>query len=124
MAAMAAWSSPLPTPFAGTRSATGLPRRVMVKRWSAYNLVNRAMAAGELVRLMRGLYILHFDIAGETPHAFVVAQHVRPRLCIDPLRALLDLICLQKISAESLDGFLAGLRLESGRFVDRHRNSR
>lgn len=151
-----------------------------------YNLVNRAMAAGELVRLMRGLYILRPDIAGEIPHAFVVAQHVRPGsfvsfetalawhgcipeavrvtasvvpgrrkmeghvpiygdfrfvplalelgfalagvrraelsggvgLVADPLRALLDLICLRKISAQSLQSFLAGLRLESGRFVD------
>ena len=151
-----------------------------------YNLVNRAMAAGELVRLMRGLYVLPPDIAGEIPHAFVVAQHVRPgsfvsfetalawHSCIpesvrltasvvpgrrkmdchvpiygdfrfvplalelgfallgvrraelsggvgliaDPLRALLDLICLRKISAQSLESFLAGLRLESERFAD------
>ena len=43
-----------------------------------YNLVNRAMAAGELLRLARGLYLLHPRIAGSVPHAFVVAQHLRP----------------------------------------------
>ncbi|NDY95309.1 hypothetical protein G3I74_06165 [Wenzhouxiangella sp. C33] len=43
-----------------------------------YNLVNRAMAAGEMVRLARGIYVLDPKIAGSAPHAFVVAQHLRP----------------------------------------------
>ena len=47
-----------------------------------YNLVNRALAAGEVVRLARGLYVLHPQIAGSMPHAFVVAQHLRPGSCV------------------------------------------
>ena len=43
-----------------------------------YNLVNRALQAGELVRLARGVYILHPDLAGSSPHPFVVAQVLRP----------------------------------------------
>jgi hypothetical protein len=43
-----------------------------------YNLVNRALRAGELVRLARGVYVVHPDIAGSLPHAFVVAQNLRP----------------------------------------------
>lgn len=47
-----------------------------------YNLVNRALAAGELVRLARGIYVLPPRIAGSMPHAFVVAQHLRPGSCV------------------------------------------
>ena len=43
-----------------------------------YNLVNRAIHAGELVRLVRGRYILRPDVSGARPHAFVVAQAIRP----------------------------------------------
>ncbi len=43
-----------------------------------YNLVNRALRAGELVRLARGVYIVHPDIVGSLPHPFVVAQNLRP----------------------------------------------
>lgn len=43
-----------------------------------YNLVNRALAAGELVRLKRGCYVLHPSIAGSKVHGFVVAQHLHP----------------------------------------------
>lgn len=42
-----------------------------------YNLVNRALAAGELVRLKRGCYVIHPVIAGAKVHGFVVAQHLR-----------------------------------------------
>ena len=40
-----------------------------------YNLVNRALAAGELVRLKRGCYVIHPTIAGSKVHGFVVAKH-------------------------------------------------
>jgi len=43
-----------------------------------YNLVNRALAADELVRLKRGCYVLHPAIAGTKAHGFVVAQHLQP----------------------------------------------
>lgn len=43
-----------------------------------YNLVNRALKAGELVRLSRGLYMLEPSISGVRPHSFVVAQALRP----------------------------------------------
>ena len=43
-----------------------------------YNLVNRALKAGELVRLKRGCYVLHPTITGSKVHGFVVAQHLQP----------------------------------------------
>ncbi len=43
-----------------------------------YNLVNRALRSGELVRLRRGRYRLAAPIAGSWPHPFVVAQALRP----------------------------------------------
>lgn len=43
-----------------------------------YNLVNRALVAGELVRLKRGCYVIHPAIAGSKAHGFVVAQHLQP----------------------------------------------
>ena len=42
-----------------------------------YNLVNRALRGGELVRLRRGRYRLAAPIAGSLPHPFVVAQALR-----------------------------------------------
>jgi len=144
-----------------------------------YNLVNRAIHAGELVRLVRGRYVLHPDVSGSRPHAFVVAQAIRPGSFISfesalawhdcipeavqvhdsvttgrrkaefsvplygdfrfnplplnsgqalagvsrktlsggiafialPIRALLDILCLRKLTAEHLEKFLAELRL-------------
>lgn len=43
-----------------------------------YNLVNRALAAGELLRLKRGCYTLNPSLAGLKAHRFVVAQHLSP----------------------------------------------
>jgi hypothetical protein len=43
-----------------------------------YNLVNRALAADELLRLKRGCYAIHPAIAGAKAHGFVVAQHLQP----------------------------------------------
>lgn len=43
-----------------------------------YNLVNRALRHGELIRLRRGRYRLATAIAGTAPHPFVVAQALRP----------------------------------------------
>jgi hypothetical protein len=43
-----------------------------------YNLVNRALASGELVQLKRGCYVAHPQIAGAFPQRFVIAQHLRP----------------------------------------------
>ena len=43
-----------------------------------YNLVNRALKAGEVIRLARGVYILNPEISGVRPHSFVVAQALRP----------------------------------------------
>lgn len=42
-----------------------------------YNLVNRALKAGELVRLKRGCYVLHPAVTGIKAHGFVVAQHLQ-----------------------------------------------
>lgn len=43
-----------------------------------YNLVNRALHHGELIRLRRGRYRLTTTITGTAPHPFVVAQALRP----------------------------------------------
>ena len=45
---------------------------------SRYNLVNRALKAGELVRLRRGLYMLSSTVTGRAPHPFVIAQGLVP----------------------------------------------
>lgn len=42
-----------------------------------YNLVNRALHHGELIRLRRGCYRLATSLAGTAPHPFVVAQALR-----------------------------------------------
>ncbi len=42
-----------------------------------YNLVNRALHRGELVRLRRGRYRLATSMAGTAPHPFVIAQALR-----------------------------------------------
>jgi len=39
-----------------------------------YNLVNRALKAGELIRLRRGLYVVSPAVSGRLPHPFVIAQ--------------------------------------------------
>lgn len=43
-----------------------------------YNLVNRALHGGELLRLRRGCYRLASAVSGSLPHPFVVAQALRP----------------------------------------------
>lgn len=43
-----------------------------------YNLVNRALRHGELLRLRRGLYLLAPARGGRTPHPFVLAQALQP----------------------------------------------
>ena len=43
-----------------------------------YNLVNRAIKAGELVRLHRGLYILNDRFRDYPCHPFVLAQALAP----------------------------------------------
>ena len=43
-----------------------------------YNLVNRALKAGEMQRLARGVYMLDPSLTGVHPHSFVVAQALRP----------------------------------------------
>ncbi len=43
-----------------------------------YNLVNRALKAGELVRLRRGIYMLSPMLTGKMPHPFVIAQALAP----------------------------------------------
>ncbi len=43
-----------------------------------YNLVNRALHGGELLRLRRGCYRLAPAVSGSLPNPFVVAQALRP----------------------------------------------
>ncbi|EXJ14554.1 type IV toxin-antitoxin system AbiEi family antitoxin domain-containing protein [Imhoffiella purpurea] len=43
-----------------------------------YNLVNRALHRGELMRLRRGRYRLAASVSGKLAHPFVVAQALRP----------------------------------------------
>ncbi|MDZ7842949.1 MAG: hypothetical protein U5R46_19340 [Gammaproteobacteria bacterium] len=53
------------------RMLTGTPQR-------RYNLVNRALRRGDLLRLKRGRYLLARDGERTLPHPFVVAQALRP----------------------------------------------
>jgi hypothetical protein len=43
-----------------------------------YNLVNRALHSGELLRLRRGCYRLAPALSGGLPHPFTIAQALRP----------------------------------------------
>ncbi len=45
---------------------------------SRYGLVNRALKAGELLRVKRGLYVLANELRGAPVHPFVVAQQIMP----------------------------------------------
>lgn len=146
-----------------------------------HHLVNRAMKAGELVRLRRGLYVLSDEIRDQPCHPFAVAQMVLPGsyvslesalayhgwipeavyttasiapgrkakefqheshgffsfhplaihkghflelvrrsesngqhfLVADPLRALLDLVCLKKIEWQGIAWIEQGMRLDT-----------
>jgi len=53
------------------RFLAGTPQR-------RHHLVNRAMKAGELVRLQRGLYLLNNKFRSQPPHPFAVAQAFVP----------------------------------------------
>jgi len=61
-----------------------------------YNLVNRAIHAGELVRLVRGKYVVHPEVSGSRPHAFVVAQAIRPGSFVSFESALAWRDCIQE----------------------------
>ena len=67
----AGWSNRILTEAQLARLLSGTPQR-------RYNLVNRAMHRGELVRLKRARYLLAPELAGQLPHPFVVAQVLRP----------------------------------------------
>ena len=149
---------------------------------SRYGLVNRALKAGELQQIQRGLYLLVEPYTTKTVHPFVIAQHILPgsyisfetalayhgwipeavytissvtphrkrkqvthktlgtftffplalhvgyqlefvsriplqggtALVADPLRALMDLVCLRKVSWSGDDWLFEGLRIEKG----------
>ena len=51
-----------------------------------YNLVNRALHDGELLRLRRGRYLLASGLAQRKLHPFVLAQALRPGSCSAPKR--------------------------------------
>lgn len=67
----AGWSNRILTEAQLARLLDGTPQR-------RYNLVNRALHLGELVRLKRARYLLAPSLAGQLPHPFVVAQTLRP----------------------------------------------
>lgn len=68
--------------------AAGLANRVLSERQLArtlggpaarrYGLVNRALKAGELIRIRRGLYVLAPRYRTESPHPFAIAQALVP----------------------------------------------
>ncbi|AGA89836.1 hypothetical protein Thimo_1020 [Thioflavicoccus mobilis 8321] len=58
-------------------SETQLARLLDGSAQRRYNLVNRALRRGELVRLRRGRYRLAAAVGGTAPHPFVVAQALR-----------------------------------------------
>jgi hypothetical protein len=63
------------------RLVEGTPQR-------RYNLVNRALRSGELVRLRRGLYLVAADVSGSWPHPFVVAESLSPGAYVSLFSAL------------------------------------
>lgn len=67
----AGWSNRILTEAQLARLLDGTPQR-------RYNLVNRALHRGELVRLKRARYLLAHELAGKLSHPFVLAQALRP----------------------------------------------
>jgi len=57
---------------------TQLARLISGSSQRRYNLVNRAMRAGELIRLRRGLYMLSDKYRSQPCHPYVLAQKLRP----------------------------------------------
>jgi len=55
------------------------------RRWG---LVNRALKAGELVRLKRGLYTIDHHIAGKSPGLFTIANRIVPESYVSMESAL------------------------------------
>lgn len=158
-----------------------LKRLVNGSAQSRYNLVNRAIKAGELLRFQRGLYMLNDDFRDYPCHPFVFAQALAPTsyvsfetalayhgwipeavfttasvisgrkhrqfehlkmgilsfhplaihrqyflelvnryqingqtmLVAKPFRALMDLVCLRKLSWQGMEWLLEGLRIDS-----------
>jgi len=157
-----------------------LKRLVSGSAQCRYNLVNRAIKAGELLRFQRGLYMLNERFRDYSCHPFVLAQGLAPgsyisfetalayhgwipeavfttasvvsgrksrqfeyekmgilsfhplavhrkyflelvnryqingqtMLVAKPCRALMDLVCLRKLSWEGMEWLLEGLRIE------------
>lgn len=59
-------------------SKTQLARLLDGTAQRRYNLVNRALGRGELLRLRRGLYLLTPSREARAPHPFVLAQALQP----------------------------------------------
>lgn len=57
---------------------TQLARLISGSSQRRYNLVNRAMRAGELIRLRRGLYMLSDKYRSQPCHPYALAQKLRP----------------------------------------------
>jgi hypothetical protein len=78
----------LMTPLATHIIARGQSGRVLTERQlarllggsaeSRYGLVNRALKAGELLRVKRGLYVLANGLRDEPVHPFALAQQIMP----------------------------------------------
>jgi hypothetical protein len=178
------------TPLAKQITEQGRAERVLTERQLArllggsaeyrYGLVNRALKAGELLRVKRGLYVLANTLREVPVHPFALAQQIRPgsyvtgetalgfhgwipeavhsvlsatasgksvtydhavlggfefrrmtvrpgrflqavsrrvlagqvALVAEPVRALMDLVYLQKLPWQGLDFLLQGLRLD------------
>jgi hypothetical protein len=178
------------TPLAEQIIAHGRANRVLNDRQLArvlggsnerrYGLVNRALKAGELVRVKRGVYVLANELRDDLVHPFALAQHLMPgsyvsaesalsfhgwipeavrsvlsitaggksvtyehdtlgkfefrRMTVksgfflqavarhelqhqvafiaEPMRALLDLMCLRKLPWQGMDYLLDGLRID------------
>ena len=163
-----------------------LKRLVSGSAQCRYNLVNRALKAGELLRIQRGLYVLNARFRDYPCHPFVLAQALAPgsyvsfetalayhgwipeavfttasvvsgrksrqfehdkmgilsfhplaihrkhflelvnryqingqsMLVAKPCRALMDLVCLRKLSWEGMDWLLEGLRIDRESLAD------
>ena len=68
-----------------TAVLTSLLKGGDARRWG---LVNRALRAGELVRLKRGLYTIAPDIAGKSPELFTIANRIVPESYVSMESAL------------------------------------
>lgn len=96
-------------------SVSQLDRLLNGTNQSRYNLVNRAIKKEELIRLLRGLFTFH-PLPVHRLHFLEQVKRYQENkqtmLIAGPLRALMDLVCLRKLSWNGMAWLIEGIRID------------